>query len=248
MPGELFRTEYHWALMTDGGTARRRARPRRGPGNGGPSLARATPESTRLAATQALPLLEAAVRDLPDDLSAGDSLGYVLGVLRGPARRARRIRTDTPHPTGSRVDPLYSGSRCWASNGSIWLRAAMQKTIAVSPWCSDYRLGLARVCSQAGDWAGAAAACREAIRLDPELVEARSLLVQCYLQSHEPDRADAELQVLLRFYPASREAWQQWYEQQKHAGPAVRLTLEWPALNRESDDPLRLVSAVSLLA
>ena len=74
--------------------------------------------------------------------------------------------------------------------------------------------------SEAGDWAGAVAACREAIRLDPELFEARSLLVQCYLQSHEPDKADAELQVLLRFYPASREAWQQWYEQQKQAAPA----------------------------
>jgi cytochrome c-type biogenesis protein CcmH/NrfG len=79
---------------------------------------------------------------------------------------------------------------------------------------------LARVCSQAGDWAGAVAACREAIRLDPDFVESRSLLVQCYLQSHEPNRADAELEVLLRFYPASREAWQRWYEQQKHAGPA----------------------------
>jgi cytochrome c-type biogenesis protein CcmH/NrfG len=96
----------------------------------------------------------------------------------------------------------------------------LQKTIAVNPWRSDYRLGLARVCSQAGDWAGAVAACREAIRLDPELVEARSLLVQCYLQSHEPERADAELQALLRFYPASREAWQQWYDQQNHTWPA----------------------------
>ena len=50
------------------------------------------------------------------------------------------------------------------------------------------------------------------------MFEARSLLVQCYLRSHQPDKADAEFQVLLRFYPASREVWQQWYEQQKQAG------------------------------
>ena len=51
------------------------------------------------------------------------------------------------------------------------------------------------------------------------MFEARSLLVQCYLRSREPDKADAEFQILLRFYPASREVWQQWYEQQKQAGP-----------------------------
>ena len=98
-------------------------------------------------------------------------------------------------------------------------RSEFQKAIAVNPWRSHYRLALAGACYQAGDWPGAVAACREAIRLNPELFEARSLLVQCYLRSHEPDKADAEFQVLLRFYPASREVWQQWYEQQKQAGP-----------------------------
>ena len=98
----------------------------------------------------------------------------------------------------------------------------LQKTIALYPWCSDYRLALARVCRQAGDWPGAVAACREAIRLNPELFEARSLLVQCCLRSHEPDKADAELQILLRFYPARREAWQQWYEREKQSAPQER--------------------------
>ena len=91
--------------------------------------------------------------------------------------------------------------------------------MAVDPWRSDYRLALANICYQVGDWPGAVAACREAIRLNPELFEARSLLVQSELRSHEHDKADAEFQVLLRFYPASREVWQQWYEQQKQPGP-----------------------------
>ena len=98
-------------------------------------------------------------------------------------------------------------------------RAAWQKTIAVDPWQSIHRLTLAENCYQAGDWREAVAACREAIRLNPELLEARSLLIQCYLRSREFDKADAEFQILLRFYPASREVWQQWYEQQKRAGP-----------------------------
>ena len=94
----------------------------------------------------------------------------------------------------------------------------MQKAIAIDPWRSNHHLALARVCSQAEDWAEAAAACRTAIRLNPELVEARTLLVECYLQSHEPEKADAEFRTLLNFFPAGREVWQQWYESQKQAG------------------------------
>ena len=98
-------------------------------------------------------------------------------------------------------------------------RLALEKTIAVNPWRSDYRLALAAVCRRAGDWPAAIAACREAIRLNPELFEARSLLIQCYLRSNQPDKAEAEFQILIRFYPASREVWQQWYDQQKQAVP-----------------------------
>ena len=111
---------------------------------------------------------------------------------------------------------LRSSGRILARLGRLDLaRAALRKTIAVNPWMSDYHLALAKVGYQAGHWSEAVAACREAIKLNPELVEARSLLVQCYLRSRQPDRADAEFQILLRFYQASREAWQQWYEQQK---------------------------------
>ena len=82
------------------------------------------------------------------------------------------------------------------------------------------RLALARMCAGTGDWPGAIAACREAIRINPELLEARSYLIQCYLWAKEPDKAGAELETLIRFHPASREVWQQWYEQQKEAVPA----------------------------
>jgi predicted CXXCH cytochrome family protein len=219
MPGEVAPQEYYWALMT--GEERRDAA--RDLGVALATVARrwrADPELTRRAATQALPLLEAAVRDHPDDLYAGDSLGYVLGVLSRPADALRAFERILSIQPGREWTLSYSALALKGLERFDLARAALEKTIAVSPWRSDYRLGLARVCSQAGDWAGAVAACREAIRLDPELVDARSLLVQSYLQSHEPNKAEAELQVLLRLYPASREAWQRWYKQQKQAGPA----------------------------
>jgi tetratricopeptide (TPR) repeat protein len=219
MPREVAPQEYHWGLMTD--------EERRDAGRDlGVALAtvasrwRLDPEVSRRAATQALPLLEAAVRDDPDDLSAGDSLGYILGFLGRPAEAVRAFEQVLSIQPSREWTLSYSALALRGLKRLDLARAALQKTIAASPWRSDYRLGLARVCVQAGDWAESAAACREAIRLDPELIEARSLLVQCYLKSHEPDRAEAELQNLLRFYPASREAWQQWYKEQKQAGPA----------------------------
>ena len=204
MPGEIVPQDYHWGLMTE--EERRDAA--RDLGVALETVARSLarrPRLARLAATQALPLLEAAVRDRPDDLPAGESLGYVLGVLGRPAdalRAFERSSASNRAASGPSLPPLCVLAGLQRLDLA---RAALQKTIAVSPWRSDYRLALARVCSQAGDWAAAVAACREAIRLNPELFEARSLLVQCYLRSHEPDKADAELQILLRFYPASRE-------------------------------------------
>jgi tetratricopeptide (TPR) repeat protein len=192
-------------------------------------IVRASPQLARVAATQALPLLEAAIHDRADDVSARESLGYVLEILdrRDEALRAYdailRIKP-------GRESTLHSSARALAQELRPDLaRLALQKTIEVNPWRSKYRLALANACYQSGDWAGAVAACREAIRLNPELFEARSLLVQCYLRSREPDKADAELQILLRFYPASREAWQEWYELQKQAGPGGA----GPTLRRE---------------
>ena len=178
------------------------------------------PQLARIAATQSLPLLEAAVRDHPDDLSAGESLGTSWGSWTVPTRRsAPSNRSSASNRTAS--GPSGPTGRVLARLQRLDLaRAALQKTIAVNPWRSDYRLALARVCSQAGDWPAADRGLPRGDPAQPRVVRGTVALVQCYLRSHEPDKADAELQTLLRFYPASREVWQQWYEQQKQAGPA----------------------------
>jgi tetratricopeptide (TPR) repeat protein len=180
---------------------------------------RAAPPLARLAATQAVPLLEAAVRDRPDDLPARESLGYALGMLDRLAEARQAYEEDLRNEPRNELALPYL-ARTLAGQGRPDLAAAaLRELIAVNPWRSEYRLALARNCAQARDWPGAVESCREAIRLNPELFEARSLLVLGYLGSGEPDKADAEFRTLLRFYPANREAWQQWYEKQKQAGP-----------------------------
>ena len=104
---------------------------------------------------------------------------------------------------------------CWTASVGSTPRSVLQQAIAVDPWSSDYRAAMAQVCYDAGDWPGAVAASEAAIRLNPELVAARSLLIQGLLRSHQPEKADAEFRTLLRLYPASREVWQDWYQGQK---------------------------------
>ena len=200
-----------------GGTAGGRARPRRGPGNGGPPLAR-TPNWRNSRRARRFPCSRRPSATIPTTCPPANHSATSWGSWAVPRTRSAHFERILRIQPGREWTLSYSALALKGLQRFDLARAALQKTIAVNPWRSDYRLGLARVCSQAGDWAGAVAACREAIRLNPDLVEARSLLVQCYLQSREPDKADAELQDLLRFYPASREAWQQWYKQQKQAG------------------------------
>jgi Tetratricopeptide repeat/Doubled CXXCH motif (Paired_CXXCH_1)/Cytochrome c554 and c-prime len=217
-PGESPLMDYHWPLMTE--DERRDAARDMGVAQGWAARElRGSPQIARLAALQGLPLLEAAVRDRPDDLPAREFLGHCLEILGRPDDALGAFEA-VLQIEPNRELALRSCGRVLARLERPELaRSALEKTIAVNPWKSDYRLELANTCYQAGDWPGAAAACREAIRLNPELVDARSLLVQCYLRSREPDNADAEFQILLRFYPASREVWQRWYEQQKQAAP-----------------------------
>ncbi len=217
-PEESPLMDYHWPLMTE--EERRDAARDMGVAQGWAARnLKAAPQVAKLAAMQGLPLLEAAVRDRPDDLTAREFLGHTLEILDRP-EDALHAFEGVLHSEPGRELALRSSGRLLVRLQRLDLaRSAWQKTIALDPWRSIYRLALANNCYQAGDWRGAIAACREALRLNPELFEARSLLIQCYLRSREFDKADAEFQILLRFYPASREAWQQWYQQQKQAGP-----------------------------
>jgi Tetratricopeptide repeat/Doubled CXXCH motif (Paired_CXXCH_1)/Cytochrome c554 and c-prime len=226
-PGESPLKDYHWPLLTE--EERRDAARDMGVAQGWAARGlKSSPQVARLAAMQGLALLEASVRDRPDDLSAREFLGHTLEVLGRREDALHAFEEVLRVEPGRELAHRSSGRLLALLQRPDLARSEFQKTIAINPWRSHYRLALAGACYQAGDWPGAVTACLEAIHLNPELFAARSLLVQCYLRSHEPDKADAEFQVMLRFYPASREVWQHWYEQQKRAGPGGAVMIGEP--------------------
>jgi tetratricopeptide (TPR) repeat protein len=158
----------------------------------------------------ALPLLEAALARRPDDTTAWEAKGFALGQLaRGGDALAAFGSALALEP--DRESALAGAAHLAARGGRVeeaiayWLRA-----IRISPWRPDYRAELAPLYFRNRDWRAAAAACREALRLDPTNLAVRKLLVRCELHLDRPDAARRELQILVGFDPPDRDDLLDW--------------------------------------
>jgi predicted CXXCH cytochrome family protein len=224
-PGESPLKDYHWALLTE--EERRDAARDMGVALGWVARnLRSSPQVAGAAATQALAFLQPTVRERPNDLAARESLGHVLAILDRGNEALREFQAALAIEPRQESALFSTGRVLTRLRQPDLARTLFQQTVAANPWRSEYRVALANASFSSGDWSGAIAGCREAIRLNPELVEARSLLVRSHLRLHELQQADAQFEILLRFYPAGRDVWQQWYDQQKSAiaggvGPAT---------------------------
>jgi Flp pilus assembly protein TadD len=215
-PAEIPLVDYHWGLMS--AEERRDSARDLGVALGWYARGGNAPPLARVAATRALPLLEAAVRDRPDDLGARESLGHAYRFLDRPEDALRTFEEVLHIEPGHELTLRSTGLLLAGLQRLERARSAFQAAIAVNPWRSDYHAALAQVCYQAGDWSGAVSACQAAIRLNPDLFAARSLLIQSFLRSRHPEEADAEFRTLLLLSPASRVVWEQWYRDQKRLG------------------------------
>jgi tetratricopeptide (TPR) repeat protein len=168
----------------------------------------------REGAAAALPLLEAALAVRPDDLPAWEAKAEALALLNkleeGLAAYRVSLSKDPDRETAlGGAGKLASRSGRYQEAISLWQRA-----IAINPWRSDYHAELALAQLQLRDWRAATAACKNALRLNPPLVEVRKWLLRCYLHMGEADAARSELQVVLGFDPPDREFLLRWFDSQ----------------------------------
>jgi Flp pilus assembly protein TadD len=156
-------------------------------------------------AAMALPLLEAAVAARPDDLSALESQGEVLGRLGRAeeglaAYKSALVRDPTRQTALEGAAHLAFKAGRNAESVELWKRA-----IAVNPWRTDYHADMALAAVENRDWRTAAAAGQEALRLNPSLLKVRAWLVQSYLHLGGREAARKELELLLSFDPPDRD-------------------------------------------
>ncbi len=157
------------------------------------------------AAAAALPLLEAALRARPDDLAALECKGEVLGRLRRPddglaAYKVVLAADETRQTALEGAAHLAFKAGRHKESVEFWKRA-----IAVNPWRSDYHADLALAALRIRDWPTTAGASRQALRLNPALVQVRKWLVQSELHLGNRKAARQEFETLLRFDPPDRD-------------------------------------------
>jgi hypothetical protein len=159
----------------------------------------------RAAAEEALPLIEAAVAALPDDIPALDCKGELLGLLGRPeqglaAYRLVLAKDPTRQTAIEGAAALSSQLGKHQDAVTYW-----QQAIAIDPRRSGYHTELAREELRLHHWRQAALASQTALRLNPSSLQVRKWLVQCYLHLGDPQSARREIQTILGFDPPDRE-------------------------------------------
>jgi hypothetical protein len=163
----------------------------------------------------ALPLLESSLHRWPEDVLAWEAKGYAL-MLEGRAEETLAAFEATLARASGRERTLFGAA---LSAGQIGLRENSikywQRAIDVNPWNWEYHDELAKELAEGEDWPGAAAQCRNALRLNPAAWETRKLLVKCLLRQKEQKQARAEFDILLSFQPPDPEALRRWFAEER---------------------------------
>ncbi|MFO0890992.1 MAG: multiheme c-type cytochrome [Isosphaeraceae bacterium] len=162
----------------------------------------------------ALPRLETALKENPDDLVALQAKIIAL-TLRGrrteaiAAAQAALSLSPDHERTLALIVPLLGGAG--RRDEAIALSRRLQ---AVNPLVSEYKVVLARLLAQAGRWSEATEVCRQAIGLNPLDLTARYVLIKAALEMGDRALARSEAETYLRFDldEGERETIRRWLE------------------------------------
>ncbi len=173
-------------------------------------------DSARHLATLALALLDKAVSNDPSDLAACHFLGDALWThsrLDDALATYQSILAKAPRAEVT----LYRATALALRLKRLDLAASYaRQTLELNPWRWQSHQDLAAAHALRQDWTSAAAACGQALKLNPASLPARSLLVGCCLKLGDRSRAQAEFRIMLALTPPDRqEDLRRWFSQQQ---------------------------------
>jgi hypothetical protein len=150
---------------------------------------------------RALALLEAALRNDPEDLPAAEARAEALSLLNHPKEALAAYETvlsKAPRREASLMGAamLAQSQHQRESALAYWRRAA-----DVNPWQSYYRASLAELLAEQKAWTEARPQCEAWLRLDPSSMEARVLWVRCLVNTGDKASARAEFTRIERLHP-----------------------------------------------
>jgi hypothetical protein len=174
-------------------------------------LGRTSPGLARRVGPLALPLLEEAVQRAPEDVPAWEARGTTLWLLGRQAEALTAFETALAKAPRREEALTYAAYLAGADGRADTAVGYWRRAIALNPWCSQYRYRLARLLTELERWPEAVAEGEAAVRLNPFSEDVRLLLIRGYLNTGKKDRANAELDTLLRMKPADAEALRRWF-------------------------------------
>jgi tetratricopeptide (TPR) repeat protein len=162
-------------------------------------------EIRRAISTKALPYLETATAEDPDDVTAWEGIGYALrhqGRLQEAAAVQRAVLAKAP----DRETALAEIAGVLENLGEP--EAALgywQRLVAVNPWPVAYHYQLAAAYGRQRDLPRALEELRRGLQRNPGDVPSRTLLVNLYLDQGDKARARAEFELLLAVDPSNKD-------------------------------------------
>jgi Flp pilus assembly protein TadD len=163
------------------------------------------PEYARLA----LPLLNRALEEHPDDVRAGEAKGCALWLEGRHAEALAALEKAlavSPDEETTLVNAATLAFRMGRHDDAL---AYWERALKINPWPSSYHYELARVHAARSQWDKAIAECRTALGRNIAHLDARRLLVECLLRNKDRAGAKTEFDLFLGFEPPHEDVLRQ---------------------------------------
>jgi Flp pilus assembly protein TadD len=170
----------------------------------------------------ALPLLETAVDQHPDDVAAWEGKGLALGWLDRKEEALLAFDQALALVPAREAALTYAGTFAQELGRMDAAAGYWERAVGMSPWSSQYRLQLASAWARRSDWAPAVQEAETALRLNPGSEAIRTLLVASYLRQGRREAAVKELETLCRLNPANEALLRRWYSEQAESRQVPR--------------------------
>jgi tetratricopeptide (TPR) repeat protein len=162
----------------------------------------------------AIQLLTRALRRCPDDLDAWEEKGKALALEGRNGEALACVEKVLIQAPRREVSLALAGSLAQAMGLTDRALDYWQRAVAVNPWLPEYHGSLAVLLSRQQAWTEAGARCRSWLRLEPDSIDGRKLLILCLLHSGRRDEARTELQRIEAMRPAGLDEIRAWFAAQ----------------------------------
>jgi predicted CXXCH cytochrome family protein len=162
---------------------------------------------------EALPQLEEAAKNFPDDVPTLEGRGYALWLQNRKEEAGASFHRALKLTPESETTLIYAASLATEMGQLERAVGLWRQAVEINPWIARSHFELARLFIIRKDWTDAINESREALRLNPFHIEARKLLVVCYEQMNDKRNARAEFNRLMELNPPNPEMLKQWFDQ-----------------------------------